>query len=187
MRKISGIRSSYSQGGADYIHHFTMDYINDKIDLIRLDSTKYSKSDFNKSDKSEFSLLQEFVLFTRDSLTLRSQIEATYSYFKHQQKLINSDTLDTYTIEYLSNALKEKLSKCPKENLSIKPFSKLSKKQKGEIDIGNENPNQIFAVMKRKEIITYICLSRKKVKYFSVFKNLSGKYVFIPFGYFFNS
>lgn len=182
--KISGIKSYYSQGGADYIHQFNMEEVDNKSSLAKLDSVKPMNIEFIRTERNKLSIAWDFINFTRDSLNETSQKKAVVNFFKFRQKLLTVDTLDVFTIYYLTENLKEKLNRTQLKELLVIPYKELSKKQKKGLDLKQEYLNGIFAVMDKKSIVTYLYVTRNKIKYFVAFKNLKGKYVFVPFGYF---
>ncbi len=180
--KVSGIKSYYSQGSTDYMHQFRMDNVDNKAVLAQLNMERPLKSSVSTSDIDGLFLARNFVKFSRDSLPESGQ-KAIDNFSKLRKKLLCSDTLDLFTTYYSMEHLKRELTKFPIEELSVKPYLDLSKKQKASLVVGNENDKDIYVVMHKKEVITYLCLSGNKVKYFLAFKNLKGQYVFIPYGY----
>jgi len=186
--KINGIMSYYNQGGANYLHQFPMSNIDKDSSMNRLAASGALVIQTKSLPKEEsLTIANDFIKFTHDSLLYSRDVKdvknSRNNFFKFRQRLLSPDTLDFYTIHYSVEYLKEKICGIPTEEIALIPYSKLSKKQKQNLDPGNENLGEIFAVMHGKDLLTYLCLSGDKVKYFLAFKNLKGQYVFIPYGY----
>jgi len=176
---MKGIRAPLNHGGSYYLHEFSMDYLDKDTSLNKWDSmTKVDANDLEK--KNGLLIAQDFIKFVHDSLADKN---STRNYIGLKQKLLVVDTLDLYTISFTIEYLKDEIIGVSYKELKVIPYTQLSKRQKRGLDVKNENENRIYAVLRNKEVITFLYLTQNKVKYFLVLKNLEGKYVFIPYGY----
>lgn len=185
--KVSAINSFYNQGGTQYLHQFTMKEVDEDSTITRLRSANPVIQKKSTSKNDALSLARNFIKYTRDSLIYSSdpkdQRKSMNRFFKFRQNLVCSDTLDFYTIAYSAEYLAGELRGIPEEEIELLPYSKLPRRQKQSLDTGKENPDGVFAVMHGRDVITYLCFSGEKIKYFLAFRNLKSQYVFIPYGY----
>ncbi len=177
--KVEGMQAGINQGGTDYMHLFNMSYIDTDKSKVDSNSERLIKSRVTISKEDGLSVAKEFINFIYDSLNDRSTVKR---YYRFQDRLY-LEMIDDYTVSFLMDFLKQEIEKIPREEISVVPFSKLPRKQRVGLDARSENADEIFAVMHKGEAVTYLCLYGNKIKYFWAFKNLKGKYVFIPYGY----
>jgi hypothetical protein len=179
--KISGLKSMYSQGGADYIHHLNVNTSNQMYPEFRQDQKSLKNQSISGEQKKI--IIRNFLSFTRDSLNSQDRKIAIKNFINFRKKIDYVDTFNIYTAYVLAEQLKDDLLKIPLEKIVILNYKDLRKKQKKALCLKSEELEFVFALVYKNSVFNFIYLENDKVRYFYTLKNLGNKNVFVPFKY----